>query len=291
MTYEKRPVTADSPADDIGTSCRAVAMGTSADEGNRVDRSDCCRRRVQLAIAGVSLALVLGSAGYFALSPDVMPVDSGTSTVQRSSNEDGGDPDADSIESVFVTPAADPVEVLSEDSGGQSSGTSGGDESKTQIGGSDSEGPGSSASSSAGSSASSSNGFIGNSDGAFPQQGAGGQVDKPDAGVQKPDSKTVSVSISVDSSSVGSPVSASATFTFEEGATVYDALCALGLSIGSQDSVHGVYVSSINGLAEKDHGASSGWMYAVNGRLPNMACSSYKLNDGDSIQWRYVTGQ
>ena len=51
-----------------------------------------------------------------------------------------------------------------------------------------------------------------------------------------------------------------------------------------------MYVSSINGLAEKEHGASSGWMYAVNGKLPNMACSAYKLVDGDSIQWRYVTG-
>ena len=100
----------------------------------------------------------------------------------------------------------------------------------------------------------------------------------------------MTVSISVDSSAVGGPVSGSGTFTFEEGATVYDALCALGLSIGSQDSIHGVYVSSINGLAEKEHGASSGWMYAVNGRLPNMACSAYKLVDGDSVQWRYVTG-
>ena len=122
------------------------------------------------------------------------------------------------------------------------------------------------------------------------QQGGGGQTDKPAGGGQKPAPKTVTVSISVDSSAVGGPVSGSGTFTFEEGATVYDALCALGLSIGSQDSIHGVYVSSINGLAEKEHGASSGWMYAVNGKLPNMACSAYKLVDGDFIQWRYVTG-
>ncbi len=100
----------------------------------------------------------------------------------------------------------------------------------------------------------------------------------------------MTVSISVDSSAVGGPVSGSGTFTFEEGATVYDALCALGLSIGSQDSIHGVYVSSINGLAEKEHGASSGWMYAVNGKLPNMACSAYKLVDGDySIHGVYVS--
>ena len=110
----------------------------------------------------------------------------------------------------------------------------------------------------------------------------GGQADKPAGGGQKPAPKTVTVSILVDSSAVGGPVSGSGTFTFEEGATVYDALCALGLSIGSQDSIHGVYVSSINGLAEKEHGASSGWMYAVNGKLPNMACSAYKLR-----RWRF----
>lgn len=307
MADEKKPISADSPADDAEMSCRDVVMGAPADEGRATDHSDHRRKTVQLAIAGVSLVLVLGSAGYFALNPDAMSMGGDATPVQTGSNSDGGTSDAELDGGAFVAPEATPVENSSEDSGDRSSSTSGDSGSKGQSSASDSAGSNSTASSSSGpsgSSDSSSNSSSGNpggpangstpskpnSGGGSSQQGGGGQADKPAGGGQKPAPKTVTVSISVDSSAVGGPVSGSGTFTFEEGATVYDALCALGLSIGSQDSIHGVYVSSINGLAEKEHGASSGWMYAVNGKLPNMACSAYKLVDGDSIQWRYVTG-
>lgn len=296
MADEKKPISADLPADDAEMSCRDVVMGAPADEGRATDHSDHRRKTVQLAIAGVSLVLVLGSAGYFALNPDAMSMGSGAAAAQAGSNADGDASDVESGEGAFVAPDATPVENSSEDSGDRSSSTSGDSGSKGQSGTSDSAGSSSSASSSSGSNGNS-GGFVNgstpskpNSGGGSSQQGGGGQADKPAGGGQKPAPKTVTVSISVDSSAVGGPVSGSGTFTFEEGATVYDALCALGLSIGSQDSIHGVYVSSINGLAEKEHGASSGWMYAVNGKLPNMACSAYKLVDGDSIQWRYVTG-
>ena len=307
MADEKKPISADSPADDAEISCRDVVMGAPADEGRATDHSDHRRKTVQLAIAGVSLVLVLGSAGYFALNPDAMSMGGDATPVQTGSNSDGGTSDAELDGGAFVAPEATPVENSSIDSGDRSSSTSGDNGSKGQSSASDSAGSNSTASSSSGpsgSSDSSSNSSSGNpggpangstpskpnSGGGSSQQGGGGQADKPAGGGQKPAPKTVTVSISVDSSAVGGPVSGSGTFTFEEGATVYDALCALGLSIGSQDSIHGVYVSSINGLAEKEHGASSGWMYAVNGKLPNMACSAYKLVDGDSIQWRYVTG-
>ena len=296
MADEKKPISADSPADDAEMSCRDVVMGAPADEGRATDHSDHRRKTVQLAIAGVSLVLVLGSAGYFALNPDAMSMGSGAAAAQAGSNADGDASDVESGEGAFVAPDATPVENSSEDSGDRSSNTSGDSGSKGQSGTSDSAGSSSSASSSSGSNGNS-GGFVNgptpskpNSGGGSSQQGGGGQADKPAGGGQKPAPKTVTVSISVDSSAVGGPVSGSGTFTFEEGATVYDALCALGFSIGSQDSIHGVYVSSINGLAEKEHGASSGWMYAVNGKLPNMACSAYKLVDGDSVQWRYVTG-
>ena len=307
MADEKKPISADSPADDAEISCRDVVMGAPADEGRATDHSDHRRKTVQLAIAGVSLVLVLGSAGYFALNPDAMSMGGDATPVQTGSNSDGGTSDAELDGGAFVAPEATPVENSSKDSGDRSSSTSGDNGSKGQSSAFDSAGSNSTASSSSGpsgSSDSSSNSSSGNpggpangstpskpnSGGGSSQQGGGGQADKPAGGGQKPAPKTVTVSISVDSSAVGGPVSGSGTFTFEEGATVYDALCALGLSIGSQDSIHGVYVSSINGLAEKEHGASSGWMYAVNGKLPNMACSAYKLVDGDSIQWRYVTG-
>ena len=100
----------------------------------------------------------------------------------------------------------------------------------------------------------------------------------------------VTVTVSVTSSAVGNPVSSSGTFTFNEGATVYDALCALGFSVNAHGSSFGTYVAAIGGLAEKEHGGTSGWMYSVNGATPDKACSNYVLSNGDSVVWYYVTG-
>ena len=100
----------------------------------------------------------------------------------------------------------------------------------------------------------------------------------------------VTVTVSVTSSAVGNPVSSGGTFTFNEGATAYDALCALGLSVNAHGSSYGTYVAAIGGLAEKEHGGTSGWMYSVNGVTPNTACSNYVLKNGDSVVWYYVTG-
>ena len=100
----------------------------------------------------------------------------------------------------------------------------------------------------------------------------------------------VTVTVSVTSSAVGNPVSSGGTFTFNEGATPYDALCALGLSINAHGSSYGTYVAAIGGLAEKEHGGTSGWMYSVNGVTPMTACSNYVLSNGDNVVWYYVTG-
>ena len=107
-------------------------------------------------------------------------------------------------------------------------------------------------------------------------------------GTQEP--SYVTVTVSVTSSAVGNPVSAGGTYTFNEGATVYDALCALGLSVNAHGSSYGTYVAAIGGLAEKEHGSTSGWMYSVNGVTPNTACSNYVLSNGDNVVWYYVTG-
>ena len=104
------------------------------------------------------------------------------------------------------------------------------------------------------------------------------------------ESSYVTVTVAVTSSAVGNPVSSGGTFTFNEGATAYDALCALGLSVNAHGSSYGTYVAAIGGLAEKEHGGTSGWMYSVNGVAPNTACSNYVLHNGDSVVWYYVTG-
>ena len=126
----------------------------------------------------------------------------------------------------------------------------------------------------------SSDGASSSNGGSAPSGGQGGSQE----------SSYVTVTVSVTSSAVGNPVSSGGTFTFNEGATVYDALCALGLSVNAHGSSFGTYVSAIGGLAEKKYGGTSGWMYSVNGTTPMTACSNYVLSNGDNVVWYYVTG-
>ena len=48
------------------------------------------------------------------------------------------------------------------------------------------------------------------------------------------------------------------------------------------------YIEGMNQLYEFDGGPQSGWMYSVNSWFPNYGCSSYTVNDGDVIEWRYT---
>ena len=100
-------------------------------------------------------------------------------------------------------------------------------------------------------------------------------------------SKSDAANGSVDGSSAGAG-SSSATLTLPAGATVYDALASCGVSFNAKATGYGMYVSSIAGLAEKEHGGMSGWMYSVNGSTANIACSSYVLSGGESIYWWYA---
>ncbi|MCC5909121.1 MAG: S-layer homology domain-containing protein [Clostridiaceae bacterium] len=50
-----------------------------------------------------------------------------------------------------------------------------------------------------------------------------------------------------------------------------------------------VYVQSIDGDGEFDHGSGSGWMYNVDGWYPNYGASRYTLEDGERVEWRYTT--
>ena len=94
---------------------------------------------------------------------------------------------------------------------------------------------------------------------------------------------TVSIQFSVDSSNADGSVSYGSAMTLPEGATVYDALAATGLSYTGYG-----YIEEIGGLWEKDFSAKSGWKYYVNGSAPMMSCADYVLKDGDSVQWVYV---
>lgn len=81
--------------------------------------------------------------------------------------------------------------------------------------------------------------------------------------------------------------------TMKQGQTVYDALVqaaqARNIEFGARGTAYGMYVYEIDYLAEKDASAYSGWMYSVNGVVPNISCAGYTLKDGDRIVWFYVS--
>ena len=184
----------------------------------------------------------------------------------------------------------------SEDKKDASSDTSGSDESKSKGDGSSSDNSDSSGSFDSGSSSSSGGNSSSNagSGSSSSSSGASSSSSSSAGGSSQPGTSapagTVTVYVSVSSSAVGNPVSGGGTFTFNQGATVYDALCACGLSMNASNTGYGIYVSAIGGLAEKEHGGHSGWMYSVNGAVPMTACSNYVLSNGDSVSWYYVTG-
>ena len=72
----------------------------------------------------------------------------------------------------------------------------------------------------------------------------------------------------------------------DSGATVYDALVAIGtkanITIGAQNSSYGVYVYGIGGI---NAGGSAGWMYSVNGAVSMVGAASYVLTANDTIRW------
>lgn len=98
----------------------------------------------------------------------------------------------------------------------------------------------------------------------------------------------VTVSVTVDSSAADGRVSGGANPTFEQGATVYDALMACGLSINASSTPLGIYVNAIGGLAEKEYPGESGWKYSVNGEVIMRSCDSVVLQDGDVVHWFYA---
>lgn len=210
-------------------------------------------------------------SGSTIASGKTAPKDSKSSDNAKDGSKDSDELDSkDDSESSDKDSKKDSREKKSEGKGGKkSSNTSAGQGSESAGGSSSSSGGGSATG--GGSASNSGNASAGN-------QG----------GSQQPGYVTVTVSVT--SSAVGNPVSSGGTFTFNKGATAYDALCALGLSVNAHGSSYGTYVAAIGGLAEKEHGGTSGWMYSVNGVAPNTACSNYVLSNGDRVVWYYVTG-
>lgn len=322
MSDEMKPTSEDvkitagnAPRRDSAEAAALTVGSSSSSSSSQTARSGMAPKRTSLSLAtragiaalAVVSVLFIGASAFALTNGFGLPADSPvvkaaesvgivrSADVEAASAEGSDQAKADKDEASNEANAADKE---SEDKKDASSDASGSDESKSKgdgpssdnsdSSGSSDSGSGSSSSSSAGSgSSSSSSGASSSSSGSSSSSSSAGGSSQP--GTSAP-AGTVTVYVSVSSSAVGNPVSGGGTFTFNQGATVYDALCACGLSMNASNTGYGIYVSAIGGLAEKEHGGHSGWMYSVNGAVPMTACSNYVLSNGDSVSWYYVTG-
>lgn len=275
-------------------SAAAAALTVGSDAGSASSRQP---RRASRIVAWCVLALAavaIVACGWAVVAPSLQQSDaqrtqnavsvSGEET-DESSDVEGESTDDDQGQN--ATSAGD--EASSDDSVGSSQVASGADASAATSGSFSSDGAESSSGRQSYSGALSSGSSGSASDGAeAPSGGGSGSSNSGSATERPPADNTVTVTVTIDSSAAGSPVSLSTTLTFEQGATVYDALVGTGVAVGASQTAYGVYVSSIGGLAEKQYGPNSGWTYYVNGAFVNTACSGCVLSDGDSVLWTYV---
>lgn len=319
-TSEDAKITAgNAPRRDSAEAAALTVGSPSSSSSSQTARSGSASKRISLSLAtraGIAALAVVSvlfiGASAFALTngfglPADSPIVKAAESVGIVRSADVEAASADGADEVKAgkgedSNEADAANKESEDKKDASSDASGSDESKSKGDGSSSDNSdysgssdsgsssssGGSSSSNAGSgSSSSSSGASSSSSGSSSSSSSAGGSSQP--GTSAP-AGTVTVYVSVSSSAVGNPVSGGGTFTFNQGATVYDALCACGLSMNASNTGYGIYVSAIGGLAEKEHGGHSGWMYSVNGAVPMTACSNYVLSNGDSVSWYYVTG-
>lgn len=318
-TSEDAKITAgNAPRRDSAEAAALTVGSPPSSSSSQTARSGSASKRTSLSLAtraGIAALAVVSvlfiGASAFALTngfglPADSPVVKAAESVGIVRSADVEASSADGADEAKAGKGEDSNEINaadkeSEDKKDASSDASGSDESKSKGDGSSSDNSGSSGSSDSGSSSSggsssssagsgsssSSSGASSSSSGSSSSSSSAGGSSQP--GTSAP-AGTVTVYVSVSSSAVGNPVSGGGTFAFNQGATVYDALCACGLSMNASNTGYGIYVSAIGGLAEKEHGGHSGWMYSVNGAVPMTACSNYVLSNGDSVSWYYVTG-
>lgn len=81
---------------------------------------------------------------------------------------------------------------------------------------------------------------------------------------------------------------------FYEGESVFDLFLRemkenkIHMEYESTPAYNSVYIKGINNIYGSDCGDLSGWMYMVNGSLPDCGCSEYKLQEGDRAEIVYT---
>ena len=79
-------------------------------------------------------------------------------------------------------------------------------------------------------------------------------------------------------------------FIVEEGTNVLDAtqLFCIANDIDFTVGPSGDYISSLNGLKEKDLEDTTGWIFLLNGEMGNKSAKDEVLEEGDEISWEFV---
>lgn len=78
-----------------------------------------------------------------------------------------------------------------------------------------------------------------------------------------------------------------------EGETAWDVMSreckARGINVQSSYTplYNSVYMEGINHIGEFDCGATAGWVYEVDGWIPNYSSSRYVMVEGEYLRWRY----
>jgi hypothetical protein len=98
--------------------------------------------------------------------------------------------------------------------------------------------------------------------------------------------KTVSFSVY---DAVSGKSLAAMTVEISDGETAADVtMKALDGDYRASGSGESIYFSKIMGIAEKSAGPLSGWCFYVNGQKPGISSGSYKVTDGDSVEWKFL---
>lgn len=267
-TREKAPVLDEIPVQEVASAREEIL---AQEEEHKAVPCVNGRQRVVLAVLTLCFVALIAVCG-FALATDGGAPAPGGVAVQGSAGLRSPEDDAAASE-----------DASAED--GEAAATSSGEDDSSSSNASDQSGD--SAGSGASDQSSSNGGDRDTSDSSSSHGGSSG------ASQGESQQKTVTVSVSIDSSAADGSVSGSGTFTFKEGATPYDALCALRSDVTSSSTAMGIYVEGIGGLFENDsrYPGVSGWKYMVNGRVVMQSAGSYTLSDGDHVTWYYtVTG-
>lgn len=127
---------------------------------------------------------------------------------------------------------------------------------------------------------------------AYSNNGGGGVITpNPEEPPTQPQDTTINVSMTIiGDNNIGTIFNQNV--EIEENSTVFDLLMKVsneqGISVSYVGNNESAYVRGINGLFEFDRGPLSGWVFRVNGNVPNVGAGVQNLNNGDNVLWYYT---